>query len=176
MTGSKWLAAAFIASGMVACGPAQQEVADGEQPQQAEVPSNEELGTSQSALTASLEGEDFSVVSGSQTNGTYGGRYVRAFWTAGRAGAYFYSDVAKSTTINIYAYGTSCGGDTPMLSWQLGNQGGVITSTPTSFSSLTWPIKVAAGWNYLEISMSGDYNVPGVCDRNLFVDWVHIWS
>jgi len=149
-------------------------------PEGEEIVPDDGLATDSDALTASMEGESFGVESGYQTNGSYYGRYVRAFWSNGWAGHWFYSPVRKNTTLNIMAMGTSCW-STPSLRWYMDNPGGGVQGggwdgVASSWSGHRTPIALKAGWNYLHIGMGNDQYQPGVCDANMFVDYAHIWD
>lgn len=111
------------------------------------------------------------------------GGWTRAFWGNGsRAGFYVWVPSNSWRHINVAGWGSQCW-SAPWLTVYYHNCFGQASCGGGGFDNVVGAgygshylgtAYLRAGWNWVELVMSGDQYQPGVCDANVFVDYVWI--
>lgn len=83
--------------------------------------------------------------------------------------------VSGTYNLTVRAYGSQCGTDLPSMDVRV--DGVTVKNfgvSATAYADHVYTLTVAAGTHTVSAAFLNDYSQSGVCDRNLYVDWVKV--
>ncbi|WP_224361187.1 carbohydrate-binding domain-containing protein [Hyalangium versicolor] len=83
--------------------------------------------------------------------------------------------VTGTYVLTARAYGSQCGPDLPSMDLRVdGTTVKTFAVTATTYADHAVTLQVTAGLHTVSVAFTNDYNQSGVCDRNLYVDWLKV--
>ncbi|MDY7226813.1 carbohydrate-binding domain-containing protein [Hyalangium rubrum] len=83
--------------------------------------------------------------------------------------------VTGTYRLTVRAYGSQCGPDAPRMDLRVdGTTATTVNVTATAYTEYTHTLTVSAGTHTLSVAFTNDYSQSGVCDRNLYVDFLRV--
>ncbi|HYH97874.1 carbohydrate-binding domain-containing protein [Hyalangium sp.] len=83
--------------------------------------------------------------------------------------------VTGTYNLTVRAYGSPCGPALPAMDVRVdGTTVRTYAVSATTYAEHTHTLTVTAGTHTLSAAFTNDYTQEGVCDRNLYVDWIRV--